>query len=46
VHAALRISDFVSMLAEGRIIESAPPEEFMKSTNPTVRRFLESAGVV
>jgi phospholipid/cholesterol/gamma-HCH transport system ATP-binding protein len=45
VHAALRISDFVSMIAEGKIIESAPPAIFVRSTNETVMAFLKAAGI-
>ncbi len=46
VHAALRIADFVSMIWEGRIIETATPENFLKSEQVVVREFLLSAGVI
>jgi len=36
-----RISDRVAMLADGRIAEIAPTEQFVASTNPVVRQFLE-----
>lgn len=45
IHAALRISDFVSMIAEGKIIESSPPKEFVKSKDERVRAFLKAADV-
>jgi phospholipid/cholesterol/gamma-HCH transport system ATP-binding protein len=45
IHAALRISDFVSMISGGKIIEKGEPEEFRKSRNPTVANFLKSAGI-
>jgi phospholipid/cholesterol/gamma-HCH transport system ATP-binding protein len=46
IHAALRIGDFVSMIWEGRVIESASPTEFLRSENPVVRNFLKSAGAI
>ncbi len=45
IHASLRIADFVSMIWEGRIIETASPADFVKSRDPVVKQFLESAGV-
>jgi len=46
IHASLRIADFVSMIWEGRIIETASPTDFVKSQNPVIRQFLQSAGVI
>lgn len=34
------ISDHVAMLADGVIADSGPTEEFLRSSNPAVRRFL------
>jgi phospholipid/cholesterol/gamma-HCH transport system ATP-binding protein len=45
IHAALRISDFVSMIWKGKIIHTATPKDFVKSDNEVVQRFLASAGV-
>jgi phospholipid/cholesterol/gamma-HCH transport system ATP-binding protein len=36
-----RISDRVAMLADGVIVEVGPTEQFVGSTNPVVRRFLD-----
>lgn len=46
IQAALRIGDFVSMIWEGRVIETAAPEQFLKSEQPVVKDFLASAGVL
>jgi phospholipid/cholesterol/gamma-HCH transport system ATP-binding protein len=46
VHAALRFGDFVSMIYEGKIIDSGTPDEMRRSTHPVVRQFLESAGAI
>ena len=46
IHAALRIADVVSMIAEGRIIETASPQVFVKSGHKRIHHFLQSAGVV
>lgn len=43
--AALRISDFVSMIWKGKIVQTATPREFVKSDNEIVIQFLKSAGV-
>lgn len=45
IHAALRISDFVSMIWKGKIIQTARPAEFIRSENEAVKAFLQSAGV-
>lgn len=45
INAALRISDCVSMIAEGKIIESGAPANFIASRVPEVQRFLKAAGV-
>lgn len=41
VQATLRISDYVAFLEKGSIVEFLPTEEFQKSTNPTIRKFLD-----
>jgi phospholipid/cholesterol/gamma-HCH transport system ATP-binding protein len=41
IEATLKISDYVAFLDRGRIVEHLPTEEFKKSQNPLIRRFLE-----
>ena len=41
VAATLRISDYVAFLELGQMVEHCTVEEFRKSQNPTIRRFLE-----
>ncbi len=41
VQATLRISDYVAFLEKGSIVEFLPTIEFQKSTNPTIRKFLD-----
>ena len=38
--SALNIGDTVAMLYEGRVIECAPPDQFVNSGNPLVREFI------
>lgn len=45
VHAALRISDLVAFLWQGKIVEVGSPKEFVSSHQEIVQQFLESAGV-
>lgn len=45
VNAAMRISDFVSLLADGKLIETESPGAFRQSANPRVREFLKCAGL-
>jgi phospholipid/cholesterol/gamma-HCH transport system ATP-binding protein len=42
LHSALAIGTRIMMLHEGRIVENAPPEGFIRSKNETVQSFLES----
>jgi phospholipid/cholesterol/gamma-HCH transport system ATP-binding protein len=42
LHSALAIGTRIMMIDGGQIVENAPPDEFIKSTNETVQRFLES----
>lgn len=42
LHSALSIGDTIAMLHEGKIVELSKPQDFIKSTNPVVRSFLES----
>ena len=41
IKATMQISDYVAFLDHGKIIEHSPVEEFKKSQNPLVRRFLD-----
>lgn len=45
VHAALRISNLVAFLYQGRVIELGSPEEFVSSRHDIVQEFLTAAGV-
>ena len=42
LHSALSIGTRIMMLHEGRIVENAPPTEFIHSKDKTVQSFLES----
>ncbi|HNS82002.1 MAG TPA: ATP-binding cassette domain-containing protein [Kiritimatiellia bacterium] len=42
LHSALVIGTRIAMIDQGRVIEVAAPEEFVKSTRPEVQRFLEA----
>jgi phospholipid/cholesterol/gamma-HCH transport system ATP-binding protein len=42
LHSALSIGSRIMMLHQGRIVENATPEEFIRSTDATVQSFLES----
>jgi phospholipid/cholesterol/gamma-HCH transport system ATP-binding protein len=44
--STFRIADRISMLHDGRIIESAPPHAFLCSRDPIVREFVETSGAV
>lgn len=41
IAATLRISDYVAFLEHGQVVEFGTVEEFKKSQNPTIRKFLE-----
>lgn len=41
IAATLRISDYVAFLEKGRVVEHSSVEDFKKSTNPTIQKFLE-----
>jgi phospholipid/cholesterol/gamma-HCH transport system ATP-binding protein len=41
--ATLRLADKIAMLQSGMIVYEAEPDEFLKSSNETVRSFLEKA---
>jgi phospholipid/cholesterol/gamma-HCH transport system ATP-binding protein len=41
VEATLKISDYVAFLEKGSVVEFHPTSEFRKSTNPTIRKFLD-----
>jgi len=42
LHSALTIGSRIMMLHEGKIVENATPEGFIRSKDPTVQSFLES----
>jgi phospholipid/cholesterol/gamma-HCH transport system ATP-binding protein len=42
LHSALSIGSRIAMLHGGDIVETAAPEDFVKSDNPQVRSFMES----
>ncbi|MBL7016199.1 MAG: ATP-binding cassette domain-containing protein [Kiritimatiellales bacterium] len=42
LHSALSIGTRIMMIDGGKIVENAAPEEFIRSENETVKRFLES----
>ncbi len=42
LHSALAIGSRIMMLHEGKIVENATPEGFIRSKDPTVQSFLES----
>jgi phospholipid/cholesterol/gamma-HCH transport system ATP-binding protein len=42
LHSALSIGSRIMMLHKGRVVENAPPEEFIRSKDKTVQSFLES----
>jgi phospholipid/cholesterol/gamma-HCH transport system ATP-binding protein len=42
LHSALAIGTRIMMIDGGKVVENATPEDFIKSTNETVKRFLES----
>jgi phospholipid/cholesterol/gamma-HCH transport system ATP-binding protein len=42
LHSALAIGTRIMMIDGGKIVENAVPQDFIKSTNETVKRFLES----
>jgi phospholipid/cholesterol/gamma-HCH transport system ATP-binding protein len=44
--STFRIGDRISMLYEGKIIESGTPDEVMRTTNPFLREFCEMSGAV
>ena len=41
VRGAFRVADRLALLTQGRIVQQGTPKEFMESTNPIVREFLE-----
>jgi len=38
--SAFKTSDHIAMIYEGKIIEQGSPEEFWRSTNPTIEQFI------
>ena len=41
INATLRISDYVAFLEKGRVVEHSSVEDFKKSKNPVIQKFLE-----
>jgi phospholipid/cholesterol/gamma-HCH transport system ATP-binding protein len=41
VRGAFRVADRLALLSEGKIVMQGTPKEFLESTNPRVREFLE-----
>lgn len=41
IAATLRISDYIAFLEKGRVVEHSSVEDFKKSQNPVIQRFLE-----
>ena len=41
VRGAFRVADRLALLSEGKIVMQGTPQEFLESTNPKVREFLE-----
>lgn len=41
ISATLRISDYIAFLEKGRVVEHSSVEEFKRSKNPIIQRFLE-----
>jgi phospholipid/cholesterol/gamma-HCH transport system ATP-binding protein len=41
IAATLRISDYIAFLELGQVVEHSSVEDFKRSTNPTIQRFLE-----
>ena len=41
VSATLRISDYVAFLDKGRVVEHSSVEDFKRSTNTVIQKFLE-----
>ena len=41
IAATLRISDYIAFLEKGRVVEHSSVEDFKKSSNPIIQRFLE-----
>ena len=42
LHSALAVGTRIMMIDGGKIVENSPPDDFIKSTNETVKSFLES----
>jgi len=41
MESAEKIGDSIALIFEGKIVEQKPPKEFMSSSNPLVRQFVE-----
>lgn len=41
IHATLKYSDYIVFMEQGRVVEHLDVENFKKSENPVIRRFLE-----
>lgn len=45
MHSAYKIADRISMLYEGKIIQTGPPDEIKNTENPVVRQFITGSAV-
>jgi len=41
IHATLKYSDYIVFMEKGKVVEHLDVENFKKSANPVIRRFLE-----
>lgn len=46
IQATLRISDYIAFLERGKVVEHSAVEDFKKSSNPVIRKFLELSSVM
>lgn len=45
IQATLRISDYIAFLERGKVVEHSAVEDFKRSSNPVIRKFLELSAV-
>lgn len=45
IQATLRISDYIAFLERGKVVEHSAVEDFKRSQNPVIRKFLELSSV-
>ena len=44
LHEALRLGNRIALLEAGRLVTAAPTEDFLRSSDPLVRQYLEAFG--